>query len=802
MKAPLKWLKDYVDIDIPYRELAYKLTLAGLEVSDIKVIGGSWDNVVVGQIAAVNPHPNADRLRLATVDLGQKQMTVVCGAPNLVVGDKIAFASVGARLLDGHTGVLTELKPAKIRGVASEGMVCSERELGISDNHEGILVLPPDLEVGKALADYLADIIFDIDITPNRADCLSVMGIAREVAAITGKEFRLPDLSYKESAKDIGSYAAVEIKAPDLCPRYCASIIDGIKIGPSPRWMQDRLLACGMRPINNIVDVTNYVMLEFGQPLHAFDYREIRGKKIIVRRAAEGEVMYTLDQAERKFSNDHLMIADAERAVAVAGIMGGLSSEVTPGTTVILLESANFNQAVIHKGSLNLKLSSEASTRFEKGLNPELALIALKRATQLMAELGGGSVAKGLIDAYPGKAEKKPVAISPKDTARLLGMDIKTEDIREYLESLGLKCNLNGATGKILVEIPWWRNDISCTADLVEEVARVVGYDNIPTTTLSSSLPGGEGASMVPFRQDVRDILVACGFQEVITYPLTNLETLNKLSPDLSLTGPQPLAMANPMSRDLEFLRTSLRFGVLTILARNQRNREENIRLFEIGKTFIPRLKDLPLENEMLCGLIDSAATDTYWAGKAEPADFYSAKGTVETLLSRMELQVVFHACEDVTMSPGKCANVIVDGEKLGVIGEIHPRVRAGFDIQNPAFLLEIDLDKLKTLCGRKQLIYKAVTKFPSTDRDIALLIDNQVTYEKVSGAISGFPLVVGVKLFDLYSGEQIPAGKKSLAFRITYQAEDHTLTDEEVDAVQKKIVEKLAEEFGAALRS
>ncbi|MDD5312925.1 MAG: phenylalanine--tRNA ligase subunit beta [Dehalococcoidia bacterium] len=802
MKAPLKWLKDYVDIDIPYRELAYKLTLAGLEVSDIKVIGGSWDNVVVGQITAVNPHPNADRLRLATVDLGQKQMTVVCGAPNLAVGDKIAFAAVGAKLLDGHTGQLTELKPAKIRGVASEGMVCSEKELGISDNHEGILVLPPDLEVGKALSDYLADIIFDIDITPNRADCLSIMGIAREVAAITGKEFRLPDLSYKESGKEIGSYAAVEIKAPDLCPRYCASVIDGIKIGPSPKWMQDRLLACGMRPISNIVDVTNYVMLEFGQPLHAFDYREIRGKKIIVRRAAEGEVMYTLDQVERKFSSDHLMIADAERAVAVAGIMGGLSSEVTPGTTVILLESANFNQAVIHKGSLNLKLSSEASTRFEKGLNPELALIALKRATQLMADLGGGSVAKGLIDVYPGKTEKKPVAISSSDTARLLGMDIKNDEIRKYLESLGLKCNPDAATGKILVEIPWWRNDIACTADLVEEVARVVGYDNIPTTTLSSSLPGGEGASMVTFRQEVRDILVACGFQEVITYPLTNLETLNKLSPDLNLTGPQPLAMANPMSRDLEFLRTSLRFGVLTVLARNQRNREENIRLFEMGKVFIPRAKDLPLENEMLCGLIDSVAPDAYWAGKAEMADFYSAKGAVEALLSRMGLQAVFQAGEDVTISPGKCAHIIVDGEKLGVIGEVHPRVRAGFDIQSPAFLFEIDMDKLKALCGGKQLIFKAVTKFPSTERDIALLIDIQVTYEKVAGIISGFPLVVGVRLFDLYAGEQIPAGKKSLAFRITYQAEDHTLTDEEVEAVQQKIVEKLAADFGAGLRS
>ncbi|MDD5647971.1 MAG: phenylalanine--tRNA ligase subunit beta, partial [Dehalococcoidia bacterium] len=341
MKVPLKWLKDYVDIDIPVDELARKLTLAGLEVSDIQVIGGSWDKVIVGRILAVNPHPDADRLRLATVDLGSRQLTVVCGAPNLVVDDKIAFALVGARLIDGHTGKVEELKPAKIRGVVSEGMICAEKELGISDNYEGILVLPQEYEIGRPLSDYLGETILDIDVTPNRADCLSVMGIAREVAAITGHPFRMPDLAYEEGSKGVESYASVQIKDPELCPRYCASIIDGITIKPSPQWMQDRLAACGARPINNIVDVTNYVMLEFGQPLHAFDYREIRGQKIIVRRAADGEIMYTLDEVERKLSSDILLIADAERAVAVAGIMGGLSSEVRDSTTMILLESAN-----------------------------------------------------------------------------------------------------------------------------------------------------------------------------------------------------------------------------------------------------------------------------------------------------------------------------------------------------------------------------------------------------------------------------------------------------------------------------
>ncbi len=450
-------------------------------------------------------------MRLATVDMGKGRQTVVCGAPNLVVGDKIAFAFAGARLIDGHSGKAEELKPAKIRGVESSGMICSEKELGMSENHEGILVLPADFEIGKPLKDYLGDAIFDIDITPNRADCLSVMGIAREVAALTGKPFRMPDLSYAESDKAVGSYASVEIEAPDLCPRYCATVIEGITIGPSPRWMQDRLTACGARPINNIVDVTNYVMLEFGQPLHSFDYKQVRGNKIIVRRAAEGETMYTLDEQERKFDSNILLIADAERPVAVAGIMGGLSSEVREFTTSILLESANFNQAAIHHGSQELKLGSEASVRFEKGLNPGLAIMAARRATQLIAQLGGGKAAKGIIDVYPGKKDGKPVAVNGHDVKRLLGIDMKLDRIRECLELLGLSCR-KGDAGNVLVDDPWWRNDINCTADLVEEVARITGYDNIPETMLSSSLPCGSSAPIVSFRQELKEMHGRCRF--------------------------------------------------------------------------------------------------------------------------------------------------------------------------------------------------------------------------------------------------------------------------------------------------
>jgi phenylalanyl-tRNA synthetase beta chain len=801
MKVPLKWLKDYVDIDLPAEELASRLTTAGLEVSNIQVIGGSWDNVVVGRIAGVNPHPNADRLRLATVDLGGKQMTVVCGAPNLNVGDNIAFAFVGARLIDGHTDQLTELKPAKIRGVASEGMVCSEKELGISDEHQGILVLPPEYEVGRPLAEYLGDVVFDINITPNRADCLSVMGIAREVAALTGKKFRMPDLSYPEMKKTAASLAEVEIKAPDLCPRYCATVIEGIKIAPSPRWMQDRLTACGMRPINNVVDITNYVMLEMGQPLHAFDYQEIRGHKIIVRRADDGEIMYTLDDQERKFNRDTLLIADADRAVAVAGIMGGLSSEVVNSTTTILLESANFSEAVIHRGSQLLKLSSEASARFEKGLNPDLALMASKRATQLIAELGGGKAAKGIIDAYPGQPERKPVSIRSRDVTRLLGVELDLDAILRSLQALGLDCLKDSSAGSVLVQKPWWRNDINCTADLVEEVARVTGYDNIPTTILSSALPSGGGSALVPFRQEVRELLVACGFQEIISYPLTSVENLQKLYPDASSTGLEPLKIANPMSRDLEFLRTNMRMGVLSVLSRNQRNRETNIRLFEMGKIYLPRKRDLPQEKELICGLIDSVVPETYWQGKASSADFYTAKGVVEAILSRYGIQAQFTDCADGGLNPAKSADITAGDDRIGVVGEVHPRIIANFDITDPAYLFEIDLARLLSLASA-QKVYKSASKYPSMVRDVALILDSDITFGNVADIIRNFQLVSDVFLFDMYAGEQIPAGKKSMAFRITYQADDRTLNDREVDGVTEGILTKLARETGAKLRS
>ena len=801
MRVSLRWLKEYVDISTPLEELCEGLTMAGLEVGGMEVIGGSWNDIVVGKIVDVIVHPNADRLRLVTVDLGKQRSTVVCGASNVAVGDKVAFAHVGARLIDGHSGKVVQLKPAKIRGVVSEGMICSEKELRISDSHEGIMILSPEATIGTPLTDYLGDTILDLDITPNRPDCLSVIGIAREIAALTGSKLHIPEVHYEELERAIDSSASVEIVEPDLCPRYCASLLTGVKVVSSPQWLQRRLLACGMRPINNIVDVTNYVMLEYGQPLHAFDYDEILGKQIIVRRAGNGETITTLDGVERTLNLNMLVIADKERAIAIAGIMGGADTEVTGNTTTVLIESANFNQAVIHRESIGLRLSSEASLRFEKGLSRDLPLIALKRATQLMAELAGGKVARGIIDAYPGKQRRESILLPVADIKRLLGVELEVSEIAKTLELLGFSCRQTESNSKVHVEVPWWRTDVSCTADLTEEVARVIGYDRIPTTMLSSQLPRHEPVPMLSLKRQLRNILVSCGFQEVLTYSLTSLEMLGRLSPELRLVVSTPMKVANPMSREQEYLRTSLRAGILSVVARNERYQEEGIRLFEIGKVFLPRGRNLPQEKEMLCAVLSGSQRRLFWRGKEEPIDFFVAKGILETVLSRLGLVVSFEAGEDESLCPGRSADVIIGNDKLGVVGELHPKVSEVFELAETAYLIEIDLDRLASFIATLKK-YQPIPRYPSTSRDIALLVDEQITYQQICAIIQDFSLVNSVTLFDLYVGEQVPAGKKSLAFRIGYRSSAHTLTDSEVDKVQEQILDRLQRDLRASLRS
>jgi len=724
---------------------------------------------------------------------------VVCGAPNLKVGDKIAFAYLDAQLIDGHTGQVVRLKSAKIRGVVSSGMVCSEKELGISDSHEGIMVLPADAPLGTPLADYMGGVIFDLDITPNRPDCLSIMGIAREVAALTGQSLHLPETTYEEELPPIDQQISVEIAAPDLCPRYCASLIIGIKVAESPIWMQQRLLECGMRPISNIVDITNYVMLEHGQPLHAFDYHQIKGKRIVVRRATKSEAIVTLDGERRLPTEDMLVIADAEHPVAIAGVMGGADSEVTPDTTSILLESANFNPASIHYTGRVLSLPSEACMRFERGISPGLTLPALKRATQLMTQLAGGKAAKGLVDVYPGKQEREPISLSTSQTEQLLGVEFSSDQIVGSLTSLGFDCK--ESTSEIRATAPYWRSDIHQAVDLIEEVARIIGYDKIPMTMLSQPIPRQNPEPILSLKQKMSHSLTGYGFQEIISYSLTGLEMLNKLLPESRPPELTPLRIANPMTAEQEYMRPNLRANLVAALSTNRRHEEGGVRLFELGKVYVPRQKDLPDEPDMLCGILSGPRWEKSWHGGDNLFDFYDAKGIVEGLLCQLGVEASFAESQDKSLHPVKQAAIMAGDSRLGVVGELHSRVSQTFDIAEPVYLFEVEMTALLPFTtGYKK--FQPIPRFPSIVRDVALIVDIGLTHQRITDIIKSFALVNKVDIFDVYTGEQVPPGKKSLAYSITFQSPNHTLTDQEVNRVQQQILKRLSRELGASLRT
>jgi phenylalanyl-tRNA synthetase beta chain len=797
MKVPLKWLKDYVDIELPPAEIARRLTMAGTETSLIS-LGQGWQGVVVGEIITVEAHPNADRLRLVTVDLALEKQTVVCGALNLQLGDKIAFAAVGTELIDGHTGQKAVLKKAKIRGVTSCGMVCSEKELGISDSHEGIMVLPSEAQPGTPLAEFLGDAVLDLEVTPNRPDLLSVIGVAREVAALTGKRVSVPEPEFEAKGAPIEGQVSVEIADSDLCPRYCASLITGVEIGESPEWLKQRLTNSGMRPIDNIVDITNYVMLEYGQPLHGFDYNKLRDKKIIVRRARDGEDIVSLDGVERSLTWEMLVIADSQRAVAIGGVMGGANSEVSQETTAILLEAASFNPASIHYTSHRLGLVSEASMRFERAIRPELTILALKRATQLIVKLAGGKAANGLIDIYPGRKERQPILLRADRANRLLGVEFSSKQMKDTLVSLGFDVKPASSTAEFLVTTPYWRSDINLEVDLIEEVARVIGYDSIPTTMLASTLPQQNPEPIIGFRQKVSQILTGFGFQEVITYSLTSREVMAKLFQ--RPLEPEPISLANAMTTEQDCLRTSLRGNLLIALAANRRHEDGTIMLFELGRVYLSRDSELPDEPEILCGLLESSGEKKSWHSSQEALDFFDAKGVMESLLSQLGLEASFEESDDDGLKPGSRAAVVVGGDRIGVVGELHPSVAEAFDITGEVYLFEMEMAALlpHTL-GYKT--FQSIPRFPAVVRDVALVLDNDVSHRRVVDIIRSFPLVKEVTLFDVYTGQQLPAGKKSLAYRISYLSAEHTLTDEDADKVQQKILKRLSGELGASLR-
>ena len=801
MRVPLSWLAERVPLRTHPDELARRLTIAGLETAYGPGPGAGWANVVVGLVTDVRPHPNADRLRLADVDTGDATQTVVCGAPNVAAGQKIAFARVGAVLANGKTGEPMELTAAVIRGVESAGMVCSERELGLSDEHEGILVLSGESPVGAPLADALpSGGALEVEVTPNRGDCLSVLGVAREVAAVTGERVAEPPADYPEAGAPIADAASVEIADAALCSRYTCSLIRGVSVGPSPDWLRKSLEDAGHRSINNVVDVTNYVMLECGQPLHAFDLDEVRDGRIIVRPAAEGERFASLDGQEHALRPPMLMIADPERAIGLAGVMGGANSEMTESTRDVLLESATFNAINTRRTANALKLRTDASLRFEKGLNPELAERALRRATRLILETAGGEAAQGVCDEFPGKSPAPRIPFSHAGLRRLLGADFPEAQVRGALDALGFAVE-DAGDGAMTVTPPYWRTDVNIEEDMIEEVARIIGYDVIEGAPLEGAVPSAIPQPERALREEARDALVAFGLQETISHTLVSRE--DAALPD----GREPLAVHNPMSQEQSCLRTSLRPALLRGAALALRQTRAG-GVFETGRVFIPCPDDLPDERETAAVVLAGPREAPHWergandANAPEWAGFYDAKGVAEGLLARFGVSASFERASDPMLHPGRSAAILVNGEPVGVVGEVSADAVKAFDLAAPkAAMMEIDLQRLAPHVPAMRSPFAPFSRYPSATRDIAPDLSVRVSAQAALDVIAAHPLVVRATPFDLFEGGALPEGVKSLTFNVEFQSPDRTLTAGEVNAAVAAIRKRMEDELGAAFR-
>ena len=800
MKVPLSWLKQYVDVDLPAQDLAHRLPMAGIEVGEVEVIGG-WSEVFVGHVTGVRPHPNADRLRLCVVSTGSEELEVVCGAPNVAVGQNICFAKAGANIYNTHTERHEVLEAAKIRGVESQGMICSAVELGLGDDHSGIIELPEDAPVGALLDDYLGDTVLDLELTPNRLDCLSVLGVAHEVAALTGKTVKEPETNYKEAGAPITEQIDISVESPELCRRYTASLLQGVKIGPSPQWLQDRLTRAGLRPINNVVDVTNFVMLEYNQPLHSFDYDLIKDATVIVRRARPDEMLTTLDGVERKLTVENLVIADANDAIGIGGVIGGANSEISVNTVNVLLESATFDGTNNRETAQTLGLRTEATLRFEKGLRPELAPIALRRATGLIQEVAGGTVAPGIVDVLSDEGADAPVVpLTGEKIRRMLGMEVDQRRVQETLDALGFTWESAGEF-ELKVPVPYWRNDVNIEEDLVEEVVRTIGYDSVPTTMLSSSIPFQQPVPVMGLRDQIKDLLASEGIQEVINYPLVTLQQLEQVE-QLDPAN-LPMRVTNPMSADREYLRTTLRASLLATLAANQGHGAGPFRLFEAGRVFWPREGDLPDERETVAGVLAGLRHEPSWLEDDSLLDFYDAKGVVELVLNRLGVSATYEPSDDPSFHPGRCAVIKVADAVIGVVGEVHPVVMDRLGLESPQVAaFELYLGPILAALPDGQQQFEPLPRYPSATRDLALVMPTDVDAGQVTRLILRHRGVDRADLFDIYAGENLAEGTKSLAFHVYFQARDRTLTNEEVNRSLDGLLRILERELKVTLRA
>ena len=788
--------------------LARRLTLAGLEVTDIERVGGEWEGVVVGRVLEVRPHPDADRLRLVTVDKGGEHQTVVCGAPNVASGQDIAFASEGAMLNDPRTGSLRKLKKSRIRGVVSGGMVCSEAELGLSAEHEGILALGTDRPPGTPLRDVLGDRVYVFDLTPNRADALSVLGVARDVAALTGAPLNPPDVSTPRPGPAIEGRASVEIAAPDLCRRFTLALIEDVEIAPSPAWMQERLTAAGMRPINNLVDITNYVMLELGQPVHAFDYDTVRDHHIIVRRAEAGEPLTTLDGKTHRLGPDRLVIADPRGAIALAGVMGGLETEITDSTRNVLLEVANFEQASVRRTARAFDLFSDAARRFAWGLPPEMPPIASARVCRLLAEYAGGRVAEGMVDSWPVREPPVSIRLRRSRIPQVLGMEVPRPAVRAALDGLGFEVEESEET--LTVGVPYWRRDVRVPDDLVEEVARVAGYDDLPAAPLAGAIPHHPPLPARTLRERVRDLAAEAALYEVQTYSLVSDDDLAAVTPP-ELAGIPLFKVRNPLGESRDTLRTSLRPGILRAAAHNLARGARAVRLFEVGRSYHAAgagSDGRPEERERALGLIVGVRMDRFGGPTDEGLDFFDAKAALEHVLGGLRISARFRPGSPFGLLAGRAADITVEGSGIGVIGQVHPDVAARFGVEQDVFLWDLDLSALLAAAPgmTDPPIASPLPRHPSAVEDFALLVGPEVLAQDLVREALAHPLVVEARVFDDYLLDAPAAGagdasRRSLGVSVRYQARNRTLNDNDIAKVRRTILKRLKANHGAVVR-
>ena len=804
MNTALSWIKSFVPgLDCTAQEYTDAMTLTGTKVEGFERLDEDLDKIVVGQVKKIDKHPDADKLVICQVDIGDRQIQIVTGAPNVYEGMKTPVCLDGGRVAGGHDGSRTpggiKIKKGKLRGIESDGMMCSIEELGSSRDYypdapeSGLYDMGEDAVVGSDAIEALGlrDVVFEYEITSNRVDCYSIIGIAREAAATFRKDFVLPDIKPTGNNENVNDMISVDVEDEDLCKRYCARMVKNIKLAPSPKWMQRRLAASGIRPINNIVDITNYVMEEYGQPMHAYDYDTIADHKIVVRRAKDKEVFCTLDGQDRTLDSSMLMICDGEKAIGLAGIMGGENSKITDDVKTMLFEAACFDGANIRISAKKAGLRTDASGKFEKGLDPYNAEAAINRACELIEELGAGEVVGGMVDVFPVKPEEKVLPFEPDKYKKLLGTDVSSDEMLKYFDKLEIKYNESDNT----LHVPSFRQDLLRTCDMAEEVARFYGYDKIPVTLPSGESTSGKLSFKLRVESVAREVAQFCGFSQSMNYSFESPKAFDKLLVPENSDLRQAIRILNPLGQDFSIMKTQALNGMLTSLATNYNRKNKNVRLYEIGNIYIP--KALPLTE-----LPDERTQFTL--GMYGDGDFFTMKGVVEEFFEKAGLGGrITYDPEDKKpfLHPGRQADIIYDGVKVGYLGEVHPQVCENYNIGDRVYYADIDMPYIvEHACFDKK--YEGIAKFPTSTRDISLVVGKEVLIGTMENAIikKGGKLLESCELFDIYEGEQVGEGKKSVAFSLVFRAKDRTLSDTEISEIMDKILAELTG-LGAVLR-